>query len=75
MKHLMASNRYMDPEELAILKDIEAGKYKTLADLEAAHDAGLMADFAMLSYSGYCGFLKDGSIVLTDDGKVAVAEG
>ncbi|HEY6021202.1 MAG TPA: hypothetical protein VIY48_15240 [Candidatus Paceibacterota bacterium] len=70
----MITGRYMDPEELEVLKGIGNGQWRTREELQVWDDdhPGFMADFAMLSTSGYCGWLSDGTVVLTKSGEEAV---
>lgn len=77
-KFEMFTQRYMDEEERQVLVGIRDGKWATVADLEAdtnTNGGGLMADFGMLSISGYVGFHKDGLLVLTKAGQEAANDG
>lgn len=74
-KFPMLTERDMDEEERQVLVAILNGKYKTRKDIDRADDEspGLMADFAMLSVSGYVGWNKDGELILTTQGREAAS--
>ena len=71
----MITNRRMCEEERDILREIHNGTLKKLEDVEIRNtlNPGFMADFSMLSCSGYCGWVGDGTLVLTDKGKAILA--
>ena len=73
MKYKMMTDRYMDEEERQVLVGILNGKWKTKSDLEkdtVTNGGCVMADFAILSGSGYCGWIGD-RLVLTPMGEAA----